>query len=88
MLSQRQINRIEDLVYDQQYEWIRREFGADVAAVANYGWGAEIANDYVNVSTKVYGKGVLVTMATSTIDIKHMFVDGALIEQRMQGCSD
>lgn len=77
MLSQRTIDRIKGIIYDQQFSLIRKKYGEAAAHSANYGHGVETADDYVNISTKIYGFGYLVTMATSTRDIQHKFVENA-----------
>jgi hypothetical protein len=50
---------IEDKVYDEQYKLIKKKYGKDTADMANYGWGVTGGESWVEVSTKVYGHGVL-----------------------------
>jgi len=46
--------KIEDLIYDQQYKMIKKKYGAAVADKANYGWGVSGDEHYVSIATKVY----------------------------------
>ena len=47
---------IEPRIYDQQHDYIKKNYGQKAADDANYGWSAESDEKDVNVSTKVYGK--------------------------------
>lgn len=42
---------------------ITAQHDQSTADAANYGWGVEITEDMVSVSTKVYGVGVLSSIA-------------------------
>jgi hypothetical protein len=50
---------VEDKIYEEQYDLIKRQCGKAAAEKANYGWGVTGDKDQVDVSTKVYGHGVL-----------------------------
>lgn len=62
-LDKRWHNVVEMRVYDQQYKTILAECGQDAADNANYGWGVSGGARTVDVATKVYGHGVLVSIA-------------------------
>lgn len=50
---------LEGRIYEQQYNRIKRAHGRDVADKANYGWGVIDDPNFIDVSTKVYGHGVI-----------------------------
>jgi hypothetical protein len=50
---------LESRIYAQQHTRIKRDCGADAADKANYGWGVIDDPNFIDVSTKVYGHGVL-----------------------------
>jgi hypothetical protein len=57
---------IEDLIHESQVRFIERRFGAEAAGTANYGWGIDArttAERSISVATKVYGHGVLESVA-------------------------
>jgi len=65
--------KVEDEIYNQQYQWIKDKFGKEAADKANYGWGVDKTEPELCVETKVYGHGVLVSRASSEEDIGHEF---------------
>lgn len=67
----KRLDEVEDQIYDQQHEVIRREYGKDAADNANYGWFVDDTDGSVQISTKVYGKGVLVSTGSTKEDIDH-----------------
>lgn len=62
---------IECQIYAEQENYIREHFGDEAAQIANYGWGVDTVGERIDISTKVYGHGVLETEATSLEDITH-----------------
>ena len=65
--------RVEDEIYNQQYQWIKDKFGKEAAEKANYGWYVDTAGPELVVETKVYGHGVLVSRGSTEEDINHKF---------------
>jgi len=51
----------EDDVYLHQELEIAERFGKKASESANYGCGVYEGKDYLQVSTKIYGKGILTT---------------------------
>jgi hypothetical protein len=52
---------LENKIIDEQYKLIKEKYGEKAADAANYGWGVDCMRDAISVSTKVYGKGVLMS---------------------------
>ena len=62
----------EEMIYNQQFELIKREFGDEASANANYGWGVDETEDTISISTKVYGHGVVTSVGNyNTGEITH-----------------
>lgn len=55
----KRVSTLEWHVYVEQQKYIKDKFGQDAADSANYGWGVDELKDGVQVSTKVYGHGIL-----------------------------
>jgi hypothetical protein len=51
----------EDQIYDQQEKMIHEAYGPRRAAEANYGQGIDEGDDYIQIETKVYGVGRLIS---------------------------
>lgn len=67
------MEKVEDEIYDQQYQWIKDNKGKEAAEKANYGWGVDETGKELVVETKVYGHGVLTSRGSSKEDISHNF---------------
>ena len=63
MTRNRWFSRIEDAIYDSQMAYIRAKFGDEAERNANYGWGVVCSGNHIDVATKVYGHGVLRSIA-------------------------
>lgn len=50
-----EMDALEDAMWEHQLEEIKRLFGEDRAARANYGWGVHEGPDFLEIETKVYG---------------------------------
>lgn len=71
--------KLEVKAYDQQAKEIERAFGKTSANDANYGWGVDETGKNLQISTKVYGKGVLNTEVNlKTGEMTHDWSDDAL----------
>ena len=53
---------LELRIQDGQYEFIKGKFGKEPAEKANYGWATIDVPNGVEIHTKVYGHGVVVTI--------------------------
>jgi len=67
------MQKVEDEIYNQQYQWIKDNRGKEAAEKANYGWGVDETGPELIVETKVYGHGVLVSRGSSKENISHNF---------------
>lgn len=68
------MDKLEEEIYDKQYNYIKNKFGKDAANSANYGWGASASDEYISIATKVYQHGVLTSEGTlSSGEITHNF---------------
>lgn len=54
---------LEDKCYARQYRLIKATYGKEAAEKANYGWGVIDGEVLLDISTKVYGHGILRTVA-------------------------
>lgn len=67
---------LECRVFEEQEKYIREKFGDDAADNANYGWGVDVFDKGVSVSTKIYRHGVLTSKANiGDSGIQHEFED-------------
>jgi len=67
------MQKVENEIYDRQYQWIKDNKGKEAAEKANYGWGVDETGKVLVVETKVYGHGVLISRASTKEDITHDF---------------
>jgi hypothetical protein len=52
--TEEQIEAIYERIYDEQEARIKKRFGRDAAANANYGWSTASDEDVIEVATKTY----------------------------------
>lgn len=52
---------LEQLLFDEQYEFVRTTYGKEAATKANYGWGVDCNETGLSIASKVYGFGVVKT---------------------------
>ena len=75
------LEQVEDRIYISQARWILKRFGAKAADSANYGWGVDETDNWVNVQTKVYGHGVLRSEATIGSKVEHMWEEFGEVDE-------
>jgi hypothetical protein len=71
MKTERWWEKFEEKVYLEQEKEIKRKYGRKATESVNWGWGVDAGNDYISVSSKVYGYGVLTSLGTLDGNIKH-----------------
>ncbi|MCJ7760836.1 hypothetical protein MUP59_06820 [Candidatus Bathyarchaeota archaeon] len=70
------MSTLELRIYIEQEKYIKEHFSEHAAEVANYGWGVDEMKDGISVSTKVYGHGILCSVAhLGDKEITHSFED-------------
>lgn len=75
-VKDRWLREAEDQIYVLQAEYIRQHFGKKAEDLANYGQSVIGDEDTVDVTTRVYGHGILRSVAQySTFTITHDFED-------------
>ncbi len=70
IITEDDTDKTETALYASQYEWIKTHYGEQAAENANYGW-AVISNGespFLEVATKVYGHGLLMSDALNIIE--------------------
>lgn len=76
MVSDIDLEALEETAYEQQAALIKEEYGQQASDNANYGWGVDETDDEMVIKTKVYGHGVLIsTIDFETGEISHYFDD-------------
>lgn len=65
---------IEERIYESQEKYISEKFPK---AQTNMGWGVDETDNFISVSTKIYGHGILTSTSTKKggrwSEIKHTF---------------
>ena len=53
--------KVEEEIFNHQWELVEKQYGKAEAEKANYGWGVWEGEDFIQVETKIYGPQEVLT---------------------------